>query len=225
MKLLLVEDSKRLQRALGTGLRKEGFAVDIAGDGEEGLWYAESYDYDVIILDIMLPLMDGLTVLKRLREQHKNVYVLLLTARDTVEDRVHGLKLGADDYLTKPFAFEELHARIDALIRRRYDQNDPIVQVGDLVLNTTSHCVTINDCPLELQPREYALLEYLALRQGQIVSRTEIEQHLYDEKKDLLSNTVDSCICVLRRKLKEGGLPGIIRTCRGEGYMLEETPK
>jgi two-component system, OmpR family, response regulator len=220
MKILLVEDSKRLQKAISTGLRKEGYAVDVSGDGEEGLWYAESVDYDVIIMDIMLPLMDGLTVLRKLRGKNSNVHVLMLTALDTVEDCVTGLKLGADDYLTKPFDFEELLARVEALIRRSYIQKNPAVEVGSLILNTGLRSVSVDGIPIELQPREYALLEYLALRKGQLVSRTEIEQHLYDENKDLLSNTIDSCICVIRRKLKEAGLNDLIRTSRGQGYIL-----
>jgi DNA-binding response OmpR family regulator len=222
VRILLVEDSLRLQRSISTGLRKAGYAVDTASDGEDGLWKAESEDYDVIVLDWMLPRLDGLTVLRRLRSRGRNTHVLILTARDAVEDRVRGLQLGADDYLIKPFAHEELLARIAALVRRRHDQKDPTIRIGPLELNTSTRSVTVGGNPVSLAPREYALLEYLARRRGQVVSRTEIEAHLYDEAAELMSNVVDSAVCALRRKIDLPGQPSLIQTRRGMGYVLRE---
>jgi DNA-binding response OmpR family regulator len=224
MRLLLVEDSERLQRSLGTGLRKSGYAVDIAGTGPEGLWHAESHDYDVIVLDIMLPGFDGLTLLRRLREKGKETHVLLLTARDTVADRVVGLRAGADDYLVKPFAFDELLARIEALTRRRHGNKNPVMRVGDLEIDTAARTVSRGGRVIELFPREYALLEYLAARQGQVVSRTDIETHIYDERVEPLSNVVDSAVCALRRKIDPPGGPSLIVTRRRMGYVLGATP-
>ena len=195
MRILLIEDSKRLQRSLAMGLRKAGYRIDVTGDGEEGLWSAESHDYDVIILDLMLPKLDGLTILRRLREQGKAVHVLILTAKDTVEDRVEGLQSGADDYLVKPFAFEELLARVQALVRRRYGIKKPFIPIGHLQIDTTKRMVTQKAKAIELPPREYALLEFLALRRGMIVSRREIEEHIYDERVEPMSNVIDAAIC------------------------------
>jgi DNA-binding response OmpR family regulator len=220
MRLLLVEDSERLQRSVGTGLRKSGYAVDIAGTGPEGLWHAESHDYDVIILDIMLPGFDGLTLLRRLREQGRETHVLLLTAKDTVADRVVGLRAGADDYLVKPFAFDELLARIEALTRRKHGRKNPLIHVGDLEINTAARTVARGGKVIELFPREYALLEYLAAHQGEVVSRTDIEAHIYDDRVEPLSNVVDSAICALRRKIDPPDGPSLIVTRRRMGYVL-----
>ncbi len=217
MKLLLVEDAKALRQAVATGLRRAGYAVDAACDGPEGQWLAESNDYDVIILDIMLPGVDGLTLLQRLRQQGRETHVLLLTAKDTVEDRVRGLQAGADDYLVKPFAFEELLARVQALCRRRYGQKSARITVENLAIDPAAKTVRRNGKVIELKPREYALLEYLALRQGEVVPRRDIEAHLYDDAADPMSNVVDSAICVLRRKL---GPPQLIHTRHGHGYVL-----
>lgn len=222
MRLLLVEDSRRLRQALATGLRKCGFALDLAADGEEGLWLAESNEYDVLILDIMLPKIDGLEVLRRLRDQGKETHILLLTARDTVEDRVEGLQSGADDYLIKPFAFEELLARVQALARRAYKTKNPRVVVDDLVIDTASRTAARGGTALALTPREYGLLEFLALRRGEVVSRNEIEQHIYDDKVEPMSNVVDAAIYSLRRKVDRPGSPSLIRTRRGLGYVLQE---
>ncbi len=220
MKLLLVEDAKHLQQALATGLKKAGYALDVTGDGQEGLWLAQSNDYDVIILDIMLPGMDGLTVLQKLRQGGKTTHVLLLTAKDTVSDRVRGLQTGADDYLIKPFAFEELLARVQALCRRTYGHKTTCITVGDLEIDQTTKSVHRAGRTIVLKPREYALLEYLALRQGEVISRSEIEAHIYDEAADPMSNVVDSAICVLRRKLAIPGTTPLIHTRHGQGYML-----
>jgi DNA-binding response OmpR family regulator len=221
MKILLVEDSERLCRAVGTGLRKAGFAVDIASDGEEGLHLAQCGDYDVIVLDLMLPKLDGLSLLRTLRGAGKDTHVLILTARDAVEDRVKGLRAGADDYLTKPFDFDELLARIEALVRRRYGRKDPTIRIGDIELNTATRTVGRNGRTVDLAPREYALLEYLAVRAGELVTRTEIEEHIYDDIVSPMSNVVDSAICNLRKKLTISGSDDPIRTRRGMGYVLE----
>jgi len=220
MRILLVEDSQRLQRSLGTGLRRAGYAVDIAGSGPDGLWRASSTDYDVMILDIMLPGFDGLSVLRQLRKQGKQTHVLLLTARDTVEDRVTGLRAGADDYLVKPFAFDELLARIEALGRRRTGQKDPVLRIADLELDTVAKTVRRGGVSIALLPREFSLLAYLASRADQVVSRTDIEVHIYDERVEPMSNVVDSAICALRRKIDRPDEPSLIITRRRFGYML-----
>ncbi len=224
MRLLLVEDSPRLQSALGSGLRKAGYAVDVAGDGLEGLWLAESNDYDTIILDLMLPGLDGLSLLSRLRQGGHNQPVIILTAKDAIEDRVRGLGGGADDYLVKPFAFAELLARVQTQCRRRYGRKTPLIVCGDVVLDTVARTVQRGGREVALTAREFTLLEYLALRQGEVVSRTEIEQHLYGEEADLSSNAVDSAVCILRRKLGGDEHRPLIRTRRGQGYVLEGKP-
>lgn len=203
-------------------MRRNSIALDTAGDGEEGLWLAESTDYDVVVLDLMLPKLDGLSLLRKLRDGGQKVPVLLLTAKDAIEDRVRGLNDGADDYLTKPFALEELIARIHALYRRKYQQATARIQLGNLSIDTTTKTVRReDDSEVRLNPREYALLEFLALRRNNLVSRTEIEAHIYDGQVDPMSNVVDSAVCVLRRKLTEAEAVAKIRTRRGLGYILE----
>ncbi len=221
MRILLIEDSFRLQRSIGRGLHKAGYAVDIAADGEEGLWLAQSNEYDTIILDLMLPKLDGLTLLRSLRANKNGAHVLILTAKDTVENRVEGLQAGADDYLIKPFAFEELLARVQALCRRGYRRKNPTIDVGDLQIDTAARVARGQGKTMELTPREFMLLEYLAVRRGQVVSRSEIEAHIYPDAADLMSNTVDSAICILRRKIRSSGMRSLIRTRRGLGYLLE----
>jgi len=221
VRVLLVEDSERLQRSVGAALRKSGYAVDVTGNGREGLWFAQETDYDAIILDIMLPGLDGLTVLKTLRELGKQTHVLLLTAKDAVDDRVRGLRTGADDYLVKPFALEELLARVQALCRRTYGAKNSRIVIGDLQIDTARKTATRAGQPIELAPREYALLEYLALRRGDVVSRNEIEEHIYDGEVDPMSNVVDSAICVLRKKLGGPESAPLIHTRRGMGYALD----
>jgi DNA-binding response OmpR family regulator len=224
MRLLLVEDYKPLQKSLSLGLAEAGFAVDVTGDGREGLWYATGNDYDVIILDIMLPGMDGLSVLQKLRKEGKQTHILLLTAKDSVQDRVKGLNNGADDYLVKPFAFEELLARIHALIRRKYHDKNPVVKIGTLRIDLAVKDVWSGKEKLSLTPREYALLEYLAMRIGQTVSRTEIWEHVYDFHSSATSNVVDVYIGYLRKKIEETGKTPLIHTVRGRGYILGERP-
>jgi DNA-binding response OmpR family regulator len=222
MRILLVEDSTHLQRALGRGLRKAGYAIDITGDGEEGLWLAENNDYDVVILDLLLPNLDGLTLLRKIRKQGSLAHVLILSAKTTLEDKVLGLRIGADDYLTKPFDFEELLARVQALIRRGYATKDPTLIIGSLSIDTIRKTVTRADQPIDLRPTEYALLEYLAERRGEPVSRTEIEEHIYDDCANHISNVVDAAICNLRKKINLDGEPNLIFTRRGLGYVLDD---
>ncbi len=220
MRVLVVEDSLRLRQTVTAWLRRNGFAVDASADGEEGLFLAETNDYDALVLDIMLPKLDGLALLQRLRKQGKRTHVLLLTARDTVADRVRGLELGADDYLVKPFALEELLARVRALCRRAYGSKETLVQVEDLAIDTAARKVSRAGRAIALQPREYALLEYLARRCGQVVTRAEIEEHIYGGEVEPASNAVDSAICSLRQKLGERGSEPLIHTRRGLGYEL-----
>jgi DNA-binding response OmpR family regulator len=222
MRLLLVEDSVRLQLSVATALRHSGYAVDTASDGEEGLWLAESNDYDLVILDLMLPKIDGLEVLRRLRAQGRDTHVLLLTARDTVSDRVTGLEAGADDYLVKPFALEELLARVQALCRRAYGTKTALLTVADLEVDTLAHRVRRAGQPVELTSREYLLLEYLARRRDQVVSRADIEAHIYDGQVDPMSNVVDSAICAVRKKICAANSAPLIHTRRGLGYVLGE---
>ena len=220
MRVLLVEDSARLQRSISTALKKSGYAVDCASDGEEGLWLAETNDYDAVVLDIMLPKLDGISMLKKIRAAGRDTHILLLTAKDTVEDRVRGLELGADDYLIKPFALEELLARVQALCRRAYGQKSNALAIGPLELDTSKKTAVVNGRTAELTSREYNLLEYLAMRRGQVVSRADIEEHIYDGMVDPMSNVVDSAICLLRKKLGDATL---IQTRRGLGYVLDAT--
>jgi DNA-binding response OmpR family regulator len=221
MRVLLVEDYTPLRESVTQALEEAGFAVDASADGEEGLWYARSSDYDAIVLDIVLPKLDGLSVLQQLRKAGSRTPVLLLTAKDTVADRVTGLDLGADDYLVKPFALEELLARVRALLRRKYDAADPIIHVQDLEVNTVSRIVRRGGERIDLTAREYALLEFLARRMGEIVSRTEIWEHVYDFRSTVESNVVDVYVGYLRKKIERGGLPRLIHTRRGQGYVLE----
>jgi DNA-binding response OmpR family regulator len=224
MRLLLVEDSARLRESITLGLKKAGYVVDAVTDGEEALWRAKNSAYDLIILDIMIPKIDGLSVLKELRKVGIMSHVLMLTVKDTVEDRVEGLRAGADDYLPKPFAFDELLARIEALIRRSYSNKSNVIQVGSLELNTASRTVRYDGHEVPVTAREYRLLEYLARRQGEVVSRAQIEEHIYSDEKELFSNAVESAISILRKKLETPGAKPLIHTRRGMGYVLQATP-
>lgn len=223
MRVLLVEDYLPLQDSLSQGLHEAGFAVDVTGDGNEGLWYAMSNDYDVIILDLMLPGLDGLKILKKIRAKGRQTHVLILTAKDTLEDRITGLDMGADDYLVKPFAFEELLARIHALVRRKYQEKNPTLKIQDLRLDQAAQRVWRGREEIELTGREYALLEYLALRAGHLVSRTDIWEHIYEFNSSASSNVVDVYIGYLRKKIEQPGKPALIRTIRGRGYILGAT--
>lgn len=221
MRVLIVEDSEALRESLRAGLASEGFAVDVAADGRTGLGYARNNPYDVLVLDLMLPEVDGLDVLAGLRQKQERPHVLVLTARDRVEDRVRGLNAGADDYLVKPFAFEELLARVHALVRRRYEEGASELRIGPLTVDVVARSAALEGADIDLTAREYSLLEYLALRRGHTVTREEIEDHIYGVNKLPSSNAVDSAICILRAKLGPVG-KDLIRTRRGRGYSLEE---
>lgn len=220
MRVLVIEDYQPLLKSLTQGLEEAGFAVDASADGEEGLWYARSHEYDAIVLDLMVPGVDGLTILSRLRRDGASVPVLIVTAKDTVEDRVKGLDLGADDYLVKPFAFEELVARVRALVRRGYDNKDPVIRIDDLEIDTTARTAMRGGQRIDLSAREYALLEFLAMRVGQVVSRTAVWEHVYDFHSDPGSNVVDVYVGYLRKKIERPGLAKLIHTRRGQGYLL-----
>jgi DNA-binding response OmpR family regulator len=220
VRVLIVEDQPAMLKALRQGLEEEGFAVDVAPDGEEADLKARTSPYDVIVLDIMLPKVDGLTLLKRWREAGMSSHVLMLTAKGTLDDRVQGLDTGADDYLTKPYEFDELLARIRALVRRGHMVKNPMIQVLDLTLDTAARQVTRAGHKIHLTPREYALLEFLAFHRGRVVTRTMIWEHLYDEYDENTSNVVDVYIRYLRNKIDKGFDPPLILTKWGEGYML-----
>lgn len=224
MRILIIEDSTSLRRPVVKALKASGFAVDETGDGDEGYWMASENPYDVIILDIMLPGMDGHQILKKLREEKNETPVLFLTAKDSIDDRVAGLRLGADDYLVKSFAIEELIARVEALGRRRYNQSTSSLKVGDLMLDSSSKTVRRGAVELTLPAQLFSLLEFLMLRAGEVVSRKDIEDHIYDEMAQPMSNVVDTAVCALRRAIKtsESDAP-LIHTRRGMGYVIKES--
>jgi DNA-binding response OmpR family regulator len=221
MRLLYIEDHVELHEAVSNCLREEGFVVDSATDGDEGLFLAVENDYDVIVLDVMLPGVDGLEIVRRLRARGDGTPILIISARDKVSQRVEGLHLGADDYLIKPFALDELVARIGVLLRRKYGARDPLIKIEDLEIDTTTKKVRRGTESINLTPREYALLEYLALRSGELVSRTEIWDHIYEYQSSATSNVVDVYVRYLRNKLNAGGHANLIQTRRGFGYVLE----
>lgn len=221
MRVLLVEDYLPLNRSLTRGLREAGFAVDAVTDGLRAREQIGVARYDVIVLDIMLPGANGLDLLKELRGAGSPTRVLLLTARDAIDDRVRGLNLGADDYLVKPFAFDELVARVRALVRRGYPVGGPRITVGDLEIDVAARRVTRAGQVIELSAREFAILEVLALRVGQVVTRQEIISRIYPDANEPVSNAVDVYVGYLRRKLEVAGAGRLIHTRRGSGYLLE----
>jgi two-component system copper resistance phosphate regulon response regulator CusR len=221
MKVLVVEDSDRLRRSLGQGLGRMGYAVDLAGDGPSGLDLAAAYEYDVVVLDLMLPGLSGLEVLRRLRSRAGGPQVLILSARDRVDHRVQGLQLGADDYLVKPFAFDELCARIQALVRRRHEVRSPVLAIGPLVIDTALRQVSREGVPLRLTPSEYRLLEFLAYHRGQVFSPEQLLDHLRRSDSAATGNAVEVLVSGLRRKIHRPGAPAILRTRRGFGYFVE----
>lgn len=225
MRVLLVEDDRKAARVLCKGLQEEGFTVDVAHAGDEGEYQAEINQYDVIVLDWLLPAKAGIDVCRDLRARGVTTPILILTAKDAVADRVTGLNTGADDYLTKPFAFVELLARIRALLRRGDAAQTPVLKVGDLVLDPVSHRVTRGDRRVVLTPREYALLEYLMRHGGGVVTRTELGEHIWQEEHDTLTNLVDVHMSHLRRKLDGDAATPLIHTVRGRGYRLGVEPE
>jgi two-component system OmpR family response regulator len=216
MRVLLIEDEADLLASLAKAVREEGYAVDTAMDGEEGLYKAQCADYDAIVLDVMLPRLDGWELLEQLR-QSKKTPVLMLTARDAARDRVRGLDTGADDYVVKPFDLDELFARLRALIRRSVGQTRNVIEMGCVVVDTAARHVTLSGNPVALTAREYALLEFLALHRGETVTRNALYEHLFDEDDNTLSNLLDVHVSNLRKKLGAE----FISTRRGHGYCIE----
>ena len=215
MRVLIIEDEPELRRLLAQALREDGYAVDEAADGEDGLQKSVMWDYDVILLDLMLPQLDGLSVLSRLRKE-RTTPVIILTARDAVPDRVHGLDLGADDYVVKPFDLVEVLARTRALIRRAAGNADPRVEIGPVVIDTARRTIMKNGEPIVLTAREYAILELLAINRGRVVTKSQIYDHIFDENDDSLSNLVEVHVSNIRRKLGRD----FIETRRGMGYVI-----
>ena len=224
MRILLVEDDLKIASFIIKGLRATGYAVDHAADGEEGLHLALTEPYDTAIIDIMLPKLDGLALIERMRKEKVNTPVIILSARDSIDDRVKGLQTGGDDYLTKPFAFSELLARVQALIRRGGGTSEPTqLSVGELSINLLTREVIRRGRKIELQPLEFSLLEYLMRSKGRIVSKTMIMEHVWDYNFDPQTNVVEARICRLREKIDRGFDKKLIHTVRGVGYVLRET--
>ena len=215
MRVLIVEDEEELAETVRRAFVEDGFSVDVATDGESGLFNAQSWNYDAIVLDLMLPRMGGIDVLKKVRAKSATP-VLILTARDGVDDKVRGLNTGADDYLTKPFQLAELIARVRALVRRSAGKPSPVLKVGDLEIDTVARVIKKKGKPVELTPKEFALAEFMVLHRGELVTRTMIYDHLYDETDDTLSNVLDVYVSNLRRKLGKN----FIETRRNQGYIL-----
>jgi DNA-binding response OmpR family regulator len=223
MRILLVEDDPGVSRFVVKGLREQAYAVDAATTGEDALYQADINEYDLIVLDVMIPAPDGFEVCRRLRKARKRMPILMLTARDAVEDRVSGLDRGADDYLTKPFEFRELLARLRALLRRSTELRPPRLSVGDLELDTAAQSATHRGHAISLTHKEYALLDYLVRNAGTVVSRADIAEHVWDETFDPFSNLIEVYINRLRRKIDQDGSSGLLQTRRGAGYILKSS--
>ncbi|HPS94564.1 MAG TPA: response regulator transcription factor [Deltaproteobacteria bacterium] len=221
MRILVIEDEKKVAEFIGNGLAEEGYAVDTAHDGEQGYFLASTSEYDVILLDVMLPKIDGITLCTKLRAEDCQTPILMLTAKDAVKDKVRGLDAGADDYVTKPFAFEELLARIRSLLRKTYLHQGTRFQVDDLVLDTATHTVTRAGTVIPLSVKEYALLEYLMGNAGSVVTRAMISEHVWDINFDTFTNVIDVYISYLRNKIDKGRKTRLIHTVRGRGYVLK----
>jgi heavy metal response regulator len=221
MRLLVIEDEKKVASFIKKGLEEEHYAVDVAHDGEEGLYLTETNDYDLVVLDLMIPKIHGWEVLKRVRAKRNKVPILVLTARDSVEDKVKGLDSGCDDYLTKPFAFAELLARIRALLRREKSEKEPILRIADLTLSPVTHKVARRGKEIELTSREYSLLEYFMRNPDKVLTRTMISEHVWDYHFDSMTNVIDVYVNYLRRKIDKGFEPKLIHTIRGIGYLMK----
>ncbi len=222
MRILIAEDERDMNRLIAGTLEKEGYGVDACFDGQEALDYLESAQYDAAILDVMMPKLDGFQVLKRIRDKGQDLPVLFLTARDSIYDRVTGLDLGADDYLVKPFDFDELLARLRVMTRRRSGHRTSVLKIGDLQIDTGSHAVSRNGRAIDLSAREYAILEYMALNKGNVLSREQIETHVWNFDYSGGSNVVDVYISYLRKKIDGREPVKLIRTVWGAGWMLKE---
>ncbi|EWH08807.1 response regulator [Catenovulum agarivorans DS-2] len=223
MKLLVVEDNEHIRKSIVRAFKANKYVVDDTGDGEDGLWHALEYNYDVIVLDIMLPKLDGKQILQKIRQAGKDTPVLFLTALDQLDDKIEGFKIGADDYLVKSFAIEELLARVEALSRRRYQAISSVIKVADLELDRSARTVSRNGQLLSMTPQSFSLLELFMLRKGQVISRSEIEQCIYDEHVNPMSNVVESAIYALRKALQvDKSQPQLIQTKRGMGYYLQD---
>lgn len=225
VRILIVEDEYHLAEVLQKGLKEDGYAVDMANNGQEAIDLVTVIEYNLIILDLMLPIKSGIEVLRKLREQGNKIPVLILTAKDSIEDKVLGLDLGADDYLTKPFAFAELRARIRALLRRKLGESNNILKVDELVLDTITHKVSRAGKDIDLTVKEYSVLEYLVRNRGQVLSRTQIEEHVWDYRYGSDSNIVDVYIRYLRKKIDKDFDKKLIETVRGRGYRLRVIEK
>ena len=221
MRILVIEDHATLRGSLVQFLREASFVVDETGTGDEGLWYATEHPYDVVLLDLMLPGMDGMEILRQLRKKQIAVFILVASARDGLEDRLEALNSGADDYLVKPFPMAEALARIHALLRRKYAKKDPVIRVGDLALDPLKRSVERAGKAIELTAQEYRLLEYLTFRSGEVVSRTDIWEHVFEDSSGGNSNVADVYVGYLRKKLNTGDLPNLIHTRRGQGFIIE----
>jgi DNA-binding response OmpR family regulator len=221
MRILVVEDEPRMANVVAKGLREHSYAVDVSDTGDDALYQVSINDYDAIVLDVLLPNRDGFQVCRELRAQGNTTPVLMLTARAAIDDRLTGFDAGADDYLTKPFSFRELLARLRALLRRDPQLRPSVLEIGDLIVDSASHRVLRADQEVELTAKEYALLEYLARRNGQLVSRAEIAAHVWDDSFDPFSNAIEVYMNRLRKKIDEDHVTKLLHTRRGEGYILE----
>lgn len=220
MRLLIIEDEIKLSNNIKQGFTEKGFAVDQAYDGEEGLFLGESEEYDVIVLDIMLPKVDGINVCKTLRQKDIKTPILMLTAKATLDDKIEGLDVGADDYLTKPFEFAELKSRVNALLRRSHNQTENTIRIEDLTIDTKAHIVIRNDKEIHLTAKEFAILEFLARHKDEVVTRTQITEHTWDYNFDSMSNIVDVFIATLRKKIDGNADKKLLHTVRGVGFKL-----
>jgi heavy metal response regulator len=222
MRVLVIEDEKKIASFIKRGLKEEGYAVDLSLDGEEGFFLATTQEYDLIVLDLIIPKIDGISLCRKLREEKVMTPILILTAKDAIKDKVLGLDSGADDYLTKPFAFEEFLARVRALLRKRDSKIATMLQVGDLTLDLLSHKVERSGKEISLSSKEYALLEFLMRHAGAVVTRTMISEHVWETDFDTFTNVIDVYITYLRKKIDLGHEKKLIHTVRGRGYIFRE---